>query len=135
MTRWIYVRLAKRGPEPCSASLGLYEFTVKVKDEEGKESEVSREAAVHGTNGFSGFGEPALEDYWRLANVRPRGNFSPDTWYSLDDVPGWLEVQVLDYTAKPLAKSFSTYPFISRKLPENRLGDADQAASGLPSIW
>ena len=97
---------------------GLYEFTVKVKDEEGKESEVSREAAVHGTNGFSGFGEPALEDYWRLANVRPRGNFSPDTWYSLDDVPGWLEVQVLDYTAKPLAKSFSTYPFISRKLPE-----------------
>jgi len=97
---------------------GLYSFTVKVTDEGGNESEVVREAAVHGTTGFSGFGDPALEDYWRSSNVRPRGNFSPATWYSLDDVPGWLELQVLDYMAKPLAKSISSYPFISRKLPE-----------------
>ena len=96
---------------------GLYSFTVKATDEEGNESELFREAAVHGTTGFSGFGEPLLDDYWRLANIRPRGNFSPDTWYSLDDVPGWLEMQVLDYMAKPLAKSIGTYPFISRKLP------------------
>ena len=26
-------------------------------------------------------------------------------WYSLDDVPGWLELQVLDTSAKPLAKA------------------------------
>ena len=35
---------------------GLYAFTVKVTDEEGNLSRVEREAAVHGANGFSGFG-------------------------------------------------------------------------------
>ena len=61
--------------------------------------------------------EPMLEEYWAAANVAPRGNFSPYSWYSLDDVPGWLELQVLDTAAKPLAKAIRSYPFISRKLP------------------
>ncbi len=97
---------------------GLYGFTVKVTDEEGKVSRVEREAAVYGATGFSGFVEPTLEDYWFAANVTPRRNFSPDVWYSLDDVPGWLELQVLNLMAKPLAKSMPSYPYISRKLPE-----------------
>ena len=96
---------------------GLYGFTVKVADEAGKISRVEREAAVYGTTGFSGFAEPMLEEYWAAANVAPRGNFSPYSWYSLDDVPGWLELQVLDTAAKPLAKAIRSYPFISRKLP------------------
>ena len=96
---------------------GLYGFTVKVTDEEGNLSRVEREAAVHGANGFSGFGEPLLEPHWATANVAPRGNFSPSSWYSLDDVPGWLELQVLDTAAKPLASSMPQYPFINRALP------------------
>ena len=96
---------------------GLYGFTVKVTDEAGKISLVNREAAVYGTTGFSGFAEPMLEEYWAAANVAPRGNFSPNTWYSLDDVPGWLELQVLDTAAKPLAKPMPQYPFINRSLP------------------
>ena len=96
---------------------GLYGFTVKVTDEAGKVARVEREAAVYGTTGFSGFAEPMLEEYWTAANVAPRGNFSPYAWYSLDDVPGWLELQVLDTAAKPLAKAIRSYPFISRKLP------------------
>ncbi|HJN82950.1 MAG TPA: lamin tail domain-containing protein [Verrucomicrobiota bacterium] len=96
---------------------GLYGFTVKVADEAGKISRVEREAAVYGTTGFSGFAEPMLEEYWAAANVTPRGNFSPYSWYSLDDVPGWLELQVLDTAAKPLARSMPGYPFINRPLP------------------
>ena len=96
---------------------GLYAFTVKVTDEMGKVSQVEREAAVYGTTGFSGFAEPILEDYWSSENVTPRRNFSPDAWYSLDDVPGWLEMQVLDTAAKPLAKANPQYPFINRPLP------------------
>ena len=96
---------------------GLYAFTVKVTDEMGKVSQVEREAAVYGTTGFSGFAEPILEDYWSSENVTPRRNFSPDAWYSLDDVPGWLEIQVLDTAAKPLAKGNPQYPFINRPLP------------------
>ena len=96
---------------------GLYGFTVKVTDELGKVSQVEREAAVYGTTGFSGFAEPILQDYWSSANVKPRRNFSPDAWYSLDDVPGWLELQVLDTAAKPLAKANPQYPFINRPLP------------------
>jgi regulation of enolase protein 1 (concanavalin A-like superfamily) len=96
---------------------GLYGFTVKVTDEVGKVSQVEREAAVYGTTGFSGFADPILEDYWSSLNVKPRRNFSPDAWYSLDDVPGWLELQVLDTTAKPLAKANPQYPFINRPLP------------------
>ncbi|MDC0309614.1 lamin tail domain-containing protein, partial [bacterium] len=96
---------------------GLYGFTVKVTDEAGKVSRVEREAAVYGTTGFSGFAESKLEEYWTATNVAPRGNFSPYSWYSLDDVPGWLELQLLDTSAKPLAKAIRSYPFISRKLP------------------
>ena len=48
---------------------------------------------------------------------RSRRNFSPDAWYSLDDVPGWLEMQVLDTAAKPLGKANPQYPFINRPLP------------------
>ena len=50
-------------------------------------------------------------------NVKPRRNFSPDAWYSLDDVPGWLELQLLNTAAKPLAKANPQYPFINRPLP------------------
>ena len=96
---------------------GLYAFTVKVTDEVGKVTQVEREAAVYGTTGFSGFAEPILQDYWSSSNVKARGNFSPDAWYSLDDVPGWLELQVLDTAAKPLAKANPQYPFINRSLP------------------
>ena len=52
------------------------------------------------------------------SNVAPRGNFSPTSWFTLDDVPGWLEIQVLDMISMPLAGSISNYPFISRKLPQ-----------------
>ncbi len=97
---------------------GLYGFSVKVTDNNGKVSEVVREAAVYGANGFSGFREPILEDYWTSANVAPRGNFSPTSWYSLDDVPGWLEIQVLDMMAMPLADSIGNYPYIARELPQ-----------------
>ena len=96
---------------------GLYGFTVKVTDEAGKISRVEREAAVYGTTGFSGFGEPMLEEYWATANIAARGNFSPNSWYSLDDVSGWLELQLLDTAAKPLAKPMPQYPFINRSLP------------------
>ncbi|MCH2592855.1 MAG: lamin tail domain-containing protein [Pedosphaera sp.] len=96
---------------------GLYAFTVKVTDEVGKVSQVEREAAVYGTTGFSGFSDPILEDYWSSLNVKPRRNFSPDAWYSLDDVPGWLELQLLNTAAKPLAKANPQYPFINRPLP------------------
>ena len=97
---------------------GLYGFTVKITDDDGQVTEVAREAAVHGANGFSGFGGPMLEDYWASANVAPRGNFSPTSWYSLDDVPGWLEIQVLDMMSMPLADSIANYPYIARKLPQ-----------------
>ena len=97
---------------------GLYEFTVKITDEDGKFSNVNREAVVHGVNGFSGFGDPILKDYWVTENVGPRGNFSPTSWYSLDDVPGWLEIQVLDMKSMPLSASIANYPYIARKLPQ-----------------
>ena len=96
---------------------GLYGFTLKVTDEAGKVSEVRREAAVYGSNGFSGFGEPLLEPFWATDNIMPRGNFSPSVWYSLDDVPGWLELQVLNDQPRPLAKSNPIYPFVNRPLP------------------
>ena len=96
---------------------GLYGFTLNVTDESGKTSRVDREAAVHGMGGFSGFAEPMLEPHWAAANVAPRGNFSPYSWYSLDDVPGWLELQLLDTAARPLARSMPQYPFINRSLP------------------
>ena len=111
--------LGKARAEAVFVRPGLYGFTVKVTDEGGKVARVKREAAVHGATGFSGFTEPILEEYWDTANVAPRGNFSPYSWYSLDDVPGWLELQVLDTVAKPLAKANPQYPFVNRPLPAN----------------
>ena len=96
---------------------GIYSFTVHGTDADGQQSDLTREAAVYGTGGFSAFNDVRLEDYWRLREVDYRWNYPGGAWLSLSDVPGWLVLQVLDDTARPWTTSGLAYPLISRALP------------------
>ena len=96
---------------------GLYSFTAHGTDAEGLQSDITREAAVYGTDGFSPFSDVRLENFWNLRQVDYRWNFPGGTWLSLSDVPGWLVLQVLDDSARPLTATQPAYPVIWRALP------------------
>ena len=96
---------------------GLYAFTAQGTDTEGQQSDITREAAVYGTDGFSPFSDVRLEEYWGLRHVDYRWNYPGGAWFSLSDVPGWLALQVLDDAARPLTSQQPPYPLIWRALP------------------
>ena len=67
--------------------------------------------------GSAPFSDVRLEDYWSLRQVDYRWNFPGGTWLSLSDVPGWLVLQVLDDSARPLTAAQPAYPVIWRAVP------------------
>jgi len=96
---------------------GLYSFVLQATDASGESRVLTREAAVYGSDGFSSFNDVRLEEFWNLRNVDYRANSPGSAWFSLSDVTGWLELQVLDNLARPLTDPAADYPFISRSLP------------------
>ena len=98
---------------------GLYEFTVTVTDDQNEESSVTREVAVYNAQDFSPFASPVLEGHWEPGNLEPRSNYSPSTWYSTQDNPGNLLLQVLEDSAKPLAIGGATFPHLWRVMPND----------------
>ena len=56
-------------------SPGLYNFTLKASDNNGKFSRITREAAVYADSGWSSFNDPLLEDYWDTLNIEPVSQF------------------------------------------------------------
>lgn len=94
---------------------GLYEFTVSASDTEGQSTSLTREVVVSNEVDFSSFSKLHLEDHWQLSNLELRDNYSPSSWYSLQENDGKLVLQVLEDSAKPLQGS--TYPSILRDLP------------------
>jgi hypothetical protein len=96
---------------------GLYEFTVTVTDDQAQDATITREAAVYNDVDFMPFNEPQLPAMLNTVNVAPKDNYSPSSWYSLQDKPGRLLVQVLDDSAKPLTTNDGNHPAFWRDLP------------------
>ena len=95
----------------------IYSFTVTGTDASAAATALTREVAVYNSEDFSSFGEPYLASNWSLSNLEPRDSYSPGAWYSTEDKPGMLLLQVLDNAAKPLAFTNPTYPRMTRPLP------------------
>lgn len=92
---------------------GLYAIDLSVEDQEGQKTEMPREAAVYGPQGFSGFNGRLLDDFWRLDGVSPRGNYTGGDWVTLDLIAGHLVLQTLEDASRPLASA----PRVWRPLP------------------
>ena len=100
-------------------SPGLYNFTLKASDINGKFSRITREAAVYADSGWSSFNDPLLEDYWDTLNIEPVGASSTLSWYSLSDKPGKLVLSMPAGNPKRLTMTNPSHPIIWRNLPNS----------------
>lgn len=96
---------------------GIYTLAAAATDTGGAITEDSREVLVYHPQDFSAMNAERLEPHWTLQNVNERDNFPISSWYSTQDIPGTLLVQVLSDTAKPTNPTAPTHPLITRPLP------------------
>jgi len=96
---------------------GIYTFTATGSDAQGAAAAVAREAIVYNSMDFDSFGGPLLAPRWSPQALPVRDNFSPDAWYSLEAMPGYLLLHVGDAAARPLSHSEATFPALWRPLP------------------
>jgi hypothetical protein len=99
------------------AQPGWYSFTLRATDAAGSSQELTREASVHGANGYSSFQGRQLESYWNLENVEPRDNSPTGSHLTLDEAPGALTMQVLNTAALPTLGTGAQHPLVWRALP------------------
>jgi len=111
-------------PAPGKAQLrctipGIYTVELTVTDGAALSTVRSRGVTVFNAGDFQSFGggDPVAAGF-SVQNVEQRDNFSPSSWYSLEDTTGRLLVQVLDDSAKPLAQPSFSHPLITRDLPD-----------------
>ncbi len=106
-------------PEASFGAPGLYNFTLRASDDNGKTSTLTREAAVYAASGWSSFSEPLLEPHWTTENIEPYGSGSDSSWYSLSEKPGTLILSMPQDTEKKLTMSNPSHPVIWRDLPDS----------------
>ncbi len=99
---------------------GLYTLTLTLTDAALNSASTSRDITVYNTNDFAPFGNGLpLGPEFTVQNLEFRDNFSPSTWYSVEDVTGRLHIQVLDDVARPLSSPSFTHPLVTRDLPDS----------------
>ena len=99
---------------------GNYVLTLTAVDAVSQTTTLTREFSVFNAADFASFGgaEP-LSPEFVLTNLELRDNFSPSSWYSVEDATGRLVIQVLDDSAKPLVPAPFTHPQVMRDLPDS----------------
>lgn len=96
---------------------GIYTVTLQVSDGTTT-STLIRQVSVFSTSDFISFGTGiALDPTLTAENVELRDNFSPSSWYSVEDVSGRLHIQMQDDVARPLTLP-AAHPLITRDLPD-----------------
>ena len=96
---------------------GVYAFTVTGIDPTNAATPYTREILACNAADFASFGSPILDGTLQLSNLELRDNFSNSTWYSLEDTPGQLAIQLLSDAPKPLAFDAPAHPLAVRPLP------------------
>ncbi|MGI8602423.1 MAG: lamin tail domain-containing protein [Verrucomicrobiales bacterium] len=96
---------------------GLHTVTLTLTDAASQVATIVREVAVFNPSDFYSFGEIMLDPSFTAANVENRDNYSPSSWYSLEDERGRLQIQVLDDSAKTL--DGGNHPYFHRDLPDS----------------
>lgn len=96
---------------------GVYAFTATGTDSGSASAPITREVTAYAAADFSSFSANRLESFWTAQNVEVRDNTWGSAYYSLEDTPNNLVMEILDDSAKPLNFANPTYPALFRPLP------------------
>lgn len=97
---------------------GIYTVTLTGTDGAGNSANLSRELSIYASSDFDSFGSGlVLGSGLTATNTEARDNNSPNSWYSLEDVSGRLQLQLTDTAAAPLDSG--NFPQITRPLPSS----------------
>ncbi len=94
---------------------GIYTITLVVTDADAQSTTVTRKAAVYSSADFDSFIGPGLNPQLTVSGTELRDSWSPAGWYSVEDSPDFLQVQVLDDAPHTLESG--DHPLIHRPLP------------------
>ncbi len=95
---------------------GNYVFTIQGSDGSTTQN-VTREIVAYSTSDFASFGSDYLDAAFTANNVELLDNYSPDSWYSLNETTGSIALNLTDTTTRPLTNSSPIFPRITRALP------------------
>ncbi len=95
---------------------GTYTVTIQATDADSQTGTTTRTYTVYSASDFDSFGGSILAGY-TVANAELRDNYSPATWYSLNETSGSLVVQLTGVTTIPLRQTAPAFPLIARPLP------------------
>ncbi len=95
---------------------GNYSFTIRGSDGASNQTTV-REITAYSTSDFTSFGTDYLDPSFTTNNVELLDNFSPDSWYSLNETSGSIALNLTDTVSRPLTNTAPTFPIIARPLP------------------
>ncbi len=98
---------------------GSYTVTMNVTDPASNLTSISRAITVYDAIDFLPFSPGlSLPPGYTVQNAEYRDNYSPATWYSLEDNSGRILIQITDEIARPLNAPTFTFPLITRDLPD-----------------
>ncbi|RYD69671.1 MAG: hypothetical protein EOP84_28015, partial [Verrucomicrobiaceae bacterium] len=95
---------------------GSYTVTVQATDPDGQTATTTRTYSVYNASNFDNF-NGGFSNSFNSNNVEPLDNYSPNTWYSFNETPGSLVLQLTDTSTFPLRSSAPTFPVLTRPLP------------------
>lgn len=109
-------------PTPDSAAVsfakpGHFILTLRVTDEDGEETRITREIVAYSNAGWDPFKEGLLRPIWTTNNLVLRDGTTPSASYSFDETPNRLAVKLETEPAKPLSYNSPTYPALWQDTP------------------
>ena len=95
---------------------GTYTFTIRGNDGGGNIT-IARDITVYSTTDFTTFSTETLPPIFTVENAELRDNYSPNSWYSLNETSGNIALNLSDTTTRPLTNTSPQFPLITRTLP------------------
>jgi regulation of enolase protein 1 (concanavalin A-like superfamily) len=88
---------------------GAYQLSITATDAQLESTTRTIDLTAYDVNSFSTFGDPDIENFWNLFKVAKHGNASSDPYYTLQDNPGRLSINI-PYSHTPLGLLPPTLP-------------------------
>jgi Lamin Tail Domain/CotH kinase protein len=96
---------------------GIYTVTLIATDAAGQTTTVTREVAAHARRDFQNFEDPILSPLLAPQAAAVRAGDYGQAWYSTQDEPGRLLLQLPESQAAPLSTAGTDFPAVLRALP------------------
>lgn len=96
---------------------GWYTIQASTEDGAGNPVSLAKEVSVYGRHGFSDFGNSILDPWWQIRGGRIADNQPNGAWFSLENRPGHLTINITADEARPWRQSQAKFPYMARLLP------------------